>query len=125
MVLVTAKNGLSGTFIPKRLTATYTITSATAPRRMPAATGPAAEPPPPDRAGLRQERHQGRDDQDGLEPLAHEQHERLREEVRARAAVGDQPLGALEARQQAGVNRVELVASRTPSRPRAQAGERV
>src|SRR5436190_20385901 len=50
MVLVTAKNGLSGTFIPKRLTATYTITSATAPRRMPAATGPGAEPPPPDPA---------------------------------------------------------------------------
>ena len=81
--------------------------------------------PAPDRAGLGQERHQGRDDQDGLVPLAHEQHERLREEVRARAAVGDQPLGALEARQQAGVNRVELVASRTRSRPRAQAGERV
>ena len=40
---MTPKKGLSGTFIPKRVIATYTATSATAPASMPAST---ADVPP-------------------------------------------------------------------------------
>ena len=64
--------------------------------------------PPLGRAGLTEERHQRADDENRLEAFAQQQQERLPEHGRGRALIRDQPLGTLQVRQQARVDRGEL-----------------
>ena len=65
-----------------------------------------------DGAGLGEEGHQRGDDEDRFEALAQHEHERLHQEIGAGAAIGHEPLRALQAGQQPGVNRVQLVGVR-------------
>ena len=77
------------------------------------------------RSRLREERHQGCDDEDRLKPLTQHQHERLHEQVGGGAPVRDQSLRALEAGEEARVDGIELLGSRPGGGARPQRGERV
>jgi hypothetical protein len=66
------------------------------------------------RARLGEKGHQRRDDQDRLEPFAHQQEERRHEEAHRRRPIGDDPLGALESAEEALANRGQLLGIPTP-----------
>ena len=77
------------------------------------------------RPGLPEKRHQRADDEDGLEALAHQQQQRLHQQVGAGPPIRHDPLGALQVREQRAVQRLELRGRRAGGHARLQPPELV
>ena len=75
-------------------------------------------------AHLGEERHQGADDEDRLQPLAQHDDERLHEEVEGRGLVAQRALGVLEAGVELATERDELGRCRTAGGASAERRER-
>ena len=73
--------------------------------------------PPRRRARLAEESHEGAHDENRLESLAQQQQERLAQETRPGAAIGDEPLRPLQPREHAGARLCHVGAGRTVSLP--------